>query len=97
MAEAVIWPTKGNLQWHGLAKYHKQRHALSQVLTPDATVISCGWNSCGMGQKYGMEIIELLLVAHGGAHNDTIVTVERKVETAQTGLFTEPRAINRRI
>lgn len=50
-----------------------------------------------MGQKYGMEIIELLLVAHGGAHNDTIVTVERKVETAQTGLFTEPRAINRRI
>lgn len=27
----------------------------------------------------GFEIIEILLVAHGGMHNDTIVTVERKL------------------
>jgi hypothetical protein len=25
-------------------------------------------------------MLELLLVAHGGAHNDTIVTVERKMQ-----------------
>lgn len=30
-------------------------------------------------KKYGFEIIEILLVAHGGWHNDTIVTVEKKV------------------
>ena len=30
-------------------------------------------------KKYGIEIEEILLVPHGGWHNDTIVTVERKV------------------
>jgi len=40
--------------------------------------ITCGWNSNGLGKKRGFEIIEVLLVAHGGNHNDTIVTVERK-------------------
>ena len=34
----------------------------------------------GIGKQYGFEIIEILLVAHGGWHNDTIVTVERKRE-----------------
>jgi len=42
--------------------------------------ISCGWNSVGMGKKYGFEILEILLVCHGSDHNDTIVTVERKIQ-----------------
>ena len=37
-----------------------------------------GWNSSGVGIKRGMKLIEVLLVPHGGSHNDTIVTVERK-------------------
>lgn len=41
-------------------------------------VITCGWNSGGIGKKYGFEIEEILLVAHGGWHNDTIVVVDRK-------------------
>ena len=28
--------------------------------------------------KRGYELEEILLIAHGGIHNDTIVTVERK-------------------
>jgi hypothetical protein len=40
-----------------------------------------GWNSSGVGTKRGMELIEVLLVSHGGSHNDTICTVERKIET----------------
>ena len=39
-----------------------------------------GWNSGGIGKKYGFEITRILLVPHGGHHNDTIVTVERKVK-----------------
>jgi hypothetical protein len=31
-----------------------------------------------MGKKHGFEIIEVMLVAHGGAHNDTICMAERK-------------------
>ncbi len=42
--------------------------------------ISCGWNSGGLGKKYGFELIEILLVPHGGHKNDTIVTVERKIK-----------------
>lgn len=42
--------------------------------------ISFGWNSNGFGKKRGFEIIEILMVAHGGnGHNDTICTVERKI------------------
>lgn len=41
--------------------------------------ITCGWNSQGFGKTLGFEIIEVLLVPHGRSHNDTIVTVERKL------------------
>ena len=33
-----------------------------------------------MGKNRGFEIVEILLVAHGGHHNDTICTVEKKIE-----------------
>ena len=41
--------------------------------------ISFGWNSCGMGKTRGFEITRILIVCHGGFHNDTICTVERKI------------------
>lgn len=40
--------------------------------------ISFGWNSIGFGKKRGFQILEILLVSHGRAHNDTIVTVDIK-------------------
>jgi len=51
---------------------------ISRIAKNDGIVISCGWNSGGIGKKYGFELVEVLLVPHGGHHNDTIVTVERK-------------------
>lgn len=42
--------------------------------------ITFGWNSQGFGKNLGFEIIEILLVAHGRSHNDTIVVVERKIK-----------------
>lgn len=42
-----------------------------------ANLLSFGWNSCGMGE--GFELLEILLVAHGGAHNDTICLAERMI------------------
>ena len=35
--------------------------------------------------EVGFEIIEILLVPHGGWHNDTIVTVEKRTNRAQIG------------
>ena len=52
---------------------------ISRVLKPNGICITCCWNTNGIGKKYNFEIIEILDVAHGGMHNDTLVTVERKI------------------
>lgn len=54
---------------------------LAKHIKPNGIVICCGWNSGGFGRMLGFEIVEILLVPHGGFHNDTIVTVERKKPT----------------
>lgn len=69
----------GMAETQNAALYSRVRSALVPCLTPDAVVLSFGWNSGGMGKKHGFEIIELLLVAHGGAHNDTICLAERRL------------------
>lgn len=51
---------------------------IARILKPSGISMSFGWNSAGIGITNGMELIEILLVAHGGSHNDTIVTVEKK-------------------
>lgn len=66
-----------------------ERDLLCRLIKPKGIVISCNWNSTGMGIERGFKIKEILLVAHGREHNDTIVTVERKLEVAQSGLFME--------
>ncbi|MDE5966528.1 MAG: adenine-specific DNA methylase [Lachnospiraceae bacterium] len=58
--------------------WRKHREQISRIVRPGGIVISCGWNSTGIGDKYGFEKIEILLVAHGSQHNDTIVVVEKK-------------------
>lgn len=52
---------------------------IGRVTHRGSVVITCGWNSGGVGKKYGFEIAEILLVAHGGQHNDTIVTIELRI------------------
>jgi len=49
------------------------------ILAPKVDrVIYFGWNTNAFGKKRGFEIEEVLVVAHGGNRNDTLVTVERK-------------------
>lgn len=62
------------------AYFTKFKEEISRIVKENGIVITCGWNSNGIGKKYGFKIIEILLVAHGGMHNDTIVTVEKKIE-----------------
>lgn len=57
------------------------KREIARKIKSGGVIISCGWNSGGFGKKLGFEMVEILLVPHGGAHNDTIVTVERKVPT----------------
>ena len=55
------------------------RKRLAELLPIGGICISFGWNTAGLGKGNKMQIIEILLVAHGGNRNDTLVTVERKV------------------
>lgn len=56
-----------------------QKKEISRIVKSGGKVITFGWNSGGIGRKYGFEITRILLVPHGGWHNDTICTVEIKV------------------
>lgn len=59
----------------------KHMDELARIVKPQGYVLSFGWNTNGVGKTRGFEIVEILLVAHGGSHNDTIVTVEQKSKT----------------
>ena len=59
--------------------YSNVKDEIARVVKPGGKVISFGWNSMGMGKNRGFEIKRILLVPHGGAKNDTIVTVEVKL------------------
>ena len=58
------------------------KNEIARIVKPNGIVICFGWNSQGIGKKeksvYQFKMIEILLVAHGGNHNDTICTVETK-------------------
>lgn len=69
-----------NMQTTQVSYWSKQKEQIGRIVKPNGIVITCSWNSGGIGNKYGFEIEEILLVAHGGWHNDTIVVVERKTK-----------------
>lgn len=58
--------------------WSKERDVIHEILAVNGIVISCGWNSGGMGSVRGYEMLDLLITPHGGNHNDTITVVERK-------------------
>lgn len=57
------------------------KSALNEIVSSDGTVLSFGWNTVGMGKKHGFEIVEIMLVSHGGVHNDTICMAERRLSS----------------
>jgi len=58
--------------------YTRLKKETARIAKKGAKVICCGWNSGGIGKTNGFKMTRILLVAHGGHHNDTIVTVEIK-------------------
>jgi hypothetical protein len=65
----------------GRAEYWARcKDEIARIVKIDGMVISFCWDSCGIGKKRGFEIQEIKLVCHGACHNDTIVTVDRKIK-----------------
>lgn len=58
----------------------KLKKEIARVTRTGGITISCSWNSGGIGQRLGFDIVEILMVPHGGWHNDTIVVVEKKMQ-----------------
>ena len=65
---------------HECVRWSKLKYHISRKIKPGGYTISFGWNSNGFGKARGFAILEILLIAHGSAKNDTIVTVERKIQ-----------------
>jgi hypothetical protein len=55
---------------------------IARVIKPGGKCIKCGWNSHLISD--GFEITRILLVNHGSHHNDTIVTVQKKIQSSLT-------------
>lgn len=54
------------------------KNEVKRILKIEGKVIICGWSTNGCGKNRGFELIELLVVPHGGSKNDTLITVEVK-------------------
>ena len=57
-----------------------QKREIARIVKTGGKVITFGWNSGGVGQKHGFLLKRILLVPHGGWHNDTICVVEAKTK-----------------
>lgn len=75
--------------------YSRVRSAIPAVLSENGIVLSFGWNSNGMGRKHGFAMIEMLVVAHGAAHNDTICIAEQRVAPLPEFDFSEAPSVGR--
>jgi hypothetical protein len=64
----------------GRAEYWaKCKEQIARIIIPGGRCLSFGWDSTGIGKNRGFEIEHILLLCHGACHNDTIVTIDRKV------------------
>lgn len=54
---------------------------IKRILKPNGVALCFGWNTNGIGKTRGFELIEILDVPHGGSKNDTLCTVERKINS----------------
>ena len=65
-----------NMQTTQSSYWGNQKKNISLLTKQGGKVLTFGWNSGGIGKSNGFEIEEVLLVPHGGWHNDTICTVD---------------------
>ena len=65
-----------------MAYWARCKDNIARILKPGGRVLCCGWNTNGLGINRGFKMTEILIVAHGGSKNDTLVTIEQK-ETTQ--------------
>ena len=78
--------TAANAQ--NVGHWSKEKKVCYELLAVGGYFLHFGWHSNGMGKGRDTQIEELLLVAHGRSHNDTICMAEKKL-AHQSSLFGE--------
>ena len=68
----------GKKEFSSMKYWADCKNEIARIIKPGGKAICFGWNSMGLGKNRGFEMKRILLVAHGGSKNDTIVTVEIK-------------------
>lgn len=63
--------------------WQNEKKICNELLSDNGVFLQFGWHSNAMGKKYGFEIQEILLVAHGRSHNDTICVAEKRNNNQQ--------------
>ena len=73
-----------NMETTQISYWSNLKDEISRVVKPGGKVVSCGWNSAGVGKNRGFQIKRILMVNHGSMHNDTIVVVDEKLQCRLT-------------
>jgi len=60
------------------AFWSQRKNEVARVVRVGGRAICFGWNTVGIGKTRGFKLERVLLICHGSARNDTLVTVERK-------------------
>ena len=85
---AGLTPTMADTQSARFKREVKEQAA--RLVREGGHVLTFGWNSVGMGP--GWDTVEILLVSHGGDHNDTICAVHRKSDAANAASLFDAEA-----
>lgn len=59
--------------------YSTLKDEIARIVRVGGIAITCGWNTTGIGASRGFAIEKILDVAHGGAHNDTLIVLNRRM------------------
>lgn len=59
-----------------MSNFQKIKEDILDLLLDSTNVITCGYNSVSMGENRGFSVNDILLISHGGSHNDTVITNE---------------------
>ena len=60
------------------AYWRQCKDEIARIVKHGGYVLSFGWSTNGCGNSRGFEQIEILIVSHGGGHNDTLCLAEKK-------------------
>lgn len=71
--EFMKYESQNSIRWT------TERNIIADKQNAGDMVMSLGYSSVCMGKKRGYEIVEIGLIAHGPAHSDTVVVIERKL------------------